>query len=91
MKTCITLIFVFVGLTQAVAQQKEFSWLVGQWKLQRGGGAVFEDLSTAEDQKTLIGISYHVSGADTVVNERIKIVWQEESFYYVPDIAGDQA
>jgi len=90
MKTCISVILVFINLTFAVAQQKEFSWLTGRWELQPKSLAVFEEWSVADDQKTLIGISYRINGTDTVITEEIKIVFEENSFFYIPDVAGEQ-
>jgi len=90
MKTFFSLIFFTCSLTQVTAQQNEFSWLVGHWELQHKNKVVFEDWSVAADQQTLHGISYQVNGPDTVVTEKIKIVWQGDSYYYVPDVAGDQ-
>lgn len=77
-------------LSPVAAQQKEFSWLIGRWELQPKSLKVFEEWSAADDQKTLIGISYRINGADTVITEEIKIVFQDNSFLYIPDVAGEQ-
>lgn len=70
------------------AQQREFSWLVGRWKIHDKNE--FEEWSAREDQKSLHGISYRVNGTDTTTTEEIKIISQDDTFFYVPDVAGSQ-
>ena len=70
------------------SQAKEFAWLEGTWKLK--GKNTYEVWKTGSDQKTMEGISYRIHGTDTVVTERIKIKGEKNTFYYVPDVAGDQ-
>jgi hypothetical protein len=70
------------------AQHKEFHWLTGTWKMK--DKPAIEQWRVAKDSKTLEGISYRIKGADTTVTEEIKLVLKEDSFYYVPDVAGDQ-
>jgi hypothetical protein len=70
------------------AQQKEFSWLVGRWKIQDKNE--FEEWSPGDDHKSLHGISYRVNGTDTTTTEEIKIIFSDDAFFYVPDVAGSQ-
>lgn len=70
------------------AQVKEFSWLEGSWKMKNK--ETYEVWKTGSDQKMPEGISYRIKGADTVVMEVLKIKQQNTTFYYVPDVAGDQ-
>src|SRR6187402_305603 len=79
---CLTLTF------PVVAQQKEFPWLAGRWKIQDKNE--FEEWSAARDHKSLHGISYRVNGTDTTTTEEIKIIFQDDAFFYVPDVAGSQ-
>jgi hypothetical protein len=70
------------------AQEKEFGWLHGTWKMKNK--ETYEVWKTSSDHKMLEGISYRIKGADTVVTETLKIKQQNSAFYYVPDVAGDQ-
>ncbi|HZX73978.1 MAG TPA: DUF6265 family protein [Cyclobacteriaceae bacterium] len=70
------------------SQVKEFGWLVGTWKTT--GKETYEVWKISKDKKTLQGISFRVKGADSVVTERVKIKREKDSFYYVPDVAGNQ-
>lgn len=70
------------------AQQSEFSWLVGTWKLKDKN--VFETWTKDKDGKTLVGNSFRVSGNDTVKLEQVRITFSNDRFHYIPDVAGDQ-
>jgi hypothetical protein len=79
----------FIAAAHTVnAQLKEFSWLLGTWKMKDKN--VFESWSVAKDGKTLEGTSYRLKDADTVVMEEIRFTFESGSFHYIPDIAGDQ-
>jgi hypothetical protein len=57
----------------AGAQQKEFGWLLGDWKMR--GKSKFETWKMSADQKFLQGRSFKVTGTDTLVTyffEKIK-------------------
>ena len=82
----ITLMIVAPAIT--FAQAKEFGWLQGTWKIKNK--ATYEVWKTSSDKKMLEGISYRVKGADTLVSEKIKVSYQKDAFYYIPDVAGDQ-
>ncbi len=83
-------LFLFVLSVNALnAQSKEFGWLEGTWKLKDKD--VYEVWKLADDGKTLEGISYRIRSNDTIVTERIRLVYKNGSFHYVPDVAGDQA
>lgn len=78
-----------LSANQLFAQQKEFGWLVGTWKLKDKNA--FEDWVYNEKENALYGISYRIkSTADTVVTEEITLKFQDNSFYYIPDVAGAQ-
>ena len=83
----VALLFILVH-TQLNAQQKEFNWLLGNWKLKDKNS--FEVWSLDKDSKSLSAISYHVSGADTTITEAIKLKFDQGAFYYIPDVAGEQ-
>jgi hypothetical protein len=70
------------------AQLKEFGWLAGTWKIKNK--AVYEVWKKGIDSKMMEGISYRINGADTLIGEALKIKQQDATFFYVPDVAGDQ-
>lgn len=84
-----SVIGILLTTTQLFAQQKEFAWLIGTWKLKDKN--VFEHWVYSEKENALYGISYRVKNtADTVVTEEITLKFQNDSFYYIPDVAGAQ-
>lgn len=74
--------------TTTQAQKKEFGWLIGTWKLK--DKTIHETWSLGEDGKSLNGISMKVNGTEATVLEEIKLIFSGNSFYYIPDVAGDQ-
>lgn len=77
-------------LTLAVsAQKKEFGWLCGTWKMKNKN--VFETWKVSPDDKSLEGFSFQTKGVDTTGMERIRLVFEQDAFYYIPDVAGDQS
>ena len=72
----------------ACAQQTEFSWLIGSWKLKDKN--VFEVWQKETGSNTLQGKSYKIVGRDTVILEKIQLVKKDQSFFYVPDAAENQ-
>ena len=82
--TALLLLLPLAGFSQV----KEFGWLTGTWKIKNK--ETYEVWKISSDKKILEGLSYKVKGADTVVTEKLKIKQEKNSFYYVPDIAGDQ-
>jgi hypothetical protein len=90
MKTILPLMIgIVLTTTQLFAQQKEFGWLVGTWKLKDKNA--FEHWVYREKENALYGISYRIKNtADTVITEEITLKFQDDSFYYIPDVAGAQ-
>jgi hypothetical protein len=89
MKPTILIFAISLTATQLFAQQKEFGWLVGTWKLKDKNA--FEHWIYREKENALYGISYKIKNtSDTVVTEEITLKFQNNSFYYIPDVAGVQ-
>jgi hypothetical protein len=89
MKTHVIILGLCILVSYTVtAQQKEFSWLLGTWKMKDKN--VFETWTLADDGKTLEGISYKIKEADTVIMEKILFTYQDNAYHYIPDVAGDQ-
>jgi len=82
-------IILFLVLSTAVcrAQSNDFNWLIGKWQLQ--GKQTFETWSRSPGGD-LMGKSFKVSGQDTTMLEQITIQQREGTYFYVPDVAGDQ-
>lgn len=72
----------------AQAQQKEFSWLIGTWKLKDKN--VFETWKISADKKTLEGYSFRVKKGDTLAMEKIRFTYDGASYHYTPDVSGPQ-
>jgi hypothetical protein len=70
-------------------QHKEFSWLIGTWKITDKN--MFEVWRLAEDGKSLKGASYKISASDTAMLEQTRIEFKANSFYYIADVASNQA
>ena len=81
----ITLISIFclVCIVQVDAQHT-FNWLIGSWKLK--DKSIYEVWSASDDNNTLEGKSYRITGTDTIVMERIKLTYQDGAFHYMPDV-----
>lgn len=83
-------LFVLAGLlacNNIAAQQNDFKWLVGTWKIE--GKDIFE-VWKAQGSRDFEGRSFLVKGTDTVVTETISLKFFNASFHYIPDVAGDQ-
>jgi hypothetical protein len=87
MRTIFTLALIILAST-AHAQQKEFNWLLGTWKLK--DKSVYERWTLASDNKSLDGVSFRVQEKDTVVMEKIRFTFDGTAHHYVPDVAGPQ-
>lgn len=68
----------------SAAQHKEFSWLLGTWKLKDKN--VYEIWKVADDRKTLEGISFRIKDGDTTVMEKIRFTYDGQYYHYVPDV-----
>ncbi|MFZ6014185.1 MAG: hypothetical protein ACOYXT_27835 [Bacteroidota bacterium] len=87
-KIIILLCLGFVVSQSALAQQKEFHWLIGTWKLKDKNA--YEVWSVADDDKTLVAKAYRIKLQDTTITEEIRLTYDQQSFFYTPDIAGPQ-
>ena len=82
------LLSLFIYPLIGFSQVKEFGWLAGTWKLSYK--ETYEVWKISADRKMLQGISFRMKGADSIITERVKIRKGQNSFYYIPDVAGDQ-
>ena len=88
MKTLLALILTIFLFNYSDAQKKEFGWLIGKWKLKDKN--VFESWTLADDGKSLNGLSIKINGNESTILEETKLIFSGNSFYYIPDVAGDQ-
>ena len=71
----------------AMAQEKEFAWLIGTW--QEGGKKSFEVWK--QDGTSLHAVSFKINDkGEKVASEEIRLIKKSGAFYFIPDIAGDQ-
>ncbi len=87
MKIASTLGILLLIAAHGFCQEKEFEWLIGKWKIT--GKDVYETWTRADDG-SLAGLSFKVTGSDTVFTEEIKLVYYGGTYHYVPDVAGPQ-
>jgi hypothetical protein len=87
MKSILTIVF-FALISTGFAQQKEFNWLLGTWKLKDKN--IYERWSLASDGKSFEGLSFRVKEKDTIVTEKIRFMFDGSAFHYMPDVAGPQ-
>ena len=85
----LTSLVVLIGLSESQAQQKEFGWLVGKWKLKDKN--VFEEWKVSTDKKTLEGLSYRIKGSDTTVTEKLLLKFEQPYFFYISEVAENPA
>jgi hypothetical protein len=82
------IILVLISANSSVAQKKEFGRLIGTWKLK--GENVFETWTLADDGKSLNAVSKRINGTQSSTPEETKLVFKKNSFYYIPDVTGEQ-
>ena len=87
MKAVVTVFIAFFAAHFAHAQDVDFNWLAGTWKLK--GKPVFE-VWEAGNKGELSGKAFRLEGADTVITESIKLAFLNGSYHYIPDVAGEQ-
>lgn len=87
-KTLLTLVLTAIFVTTSLGQKKEFSWLIGTWKLKDKN--IFETWSLADDGKSLKGASFKMDGTESTILEETKLIFSGNSFYYIADVTGDQ-
>ena len=88
MKRILVLTALILLVVCAQAQQKEFNWLVGTWKLKDKN--IFETWKVSPDKKTLDGFSFRVKEGDTLSMEKVRFTYDGTSYHYMPDVEGPQ-
>jgi hypothetical protein len=92
-RSVLLIIFINLLLVQESKCQTESTdfdklmWLVGTWVNDSNRDRVYESWSRIHD-KELQGISYLISGQDTVVNETIRLITENEAMYYIPSVSN---
>lgn len=84
----VALVACLIFASSSRAQKAEFGWLIGTWKLKDKN--IFETWSLDKDGKSLNGVSMKVIGSESTLLEETRLIFSGNSFFYVPDVAGDQ-
>lgn len=77
-----TVFFIFCLSAQA-QRSNEMKWLVGSWRITKANGTLLEKWKI-ENDSTLTGVSYYVTGADTIPQEDIVLIWSNGHWYFNP-------
>jgi hypothetical protein len=93
MKTSISIVLAllltlsFQCNAQKIAEATDFDWLKGSWELKTSKGIVYESWSRL-NASTLKGISYKLSGSDTIVLETVHLSLFSSGWVYIPLVTG---
>lgn len=82
------LVIALVCLTVSCNAQS-FDWLIGTWKLE--GKPVFEVWTKPDEGEKLVGVSFKVTDVDTLILEKLTFNRIEGSYYYISDVAENDA
>ncbi len=92
MKTEIKLLIVFLGLiilcawtTKQAKDIKKAEWLIGTWENKTQRGSIYETWAKISDDE-LSGKSYILKEKDSIVFETIRLVQEQNNFFYVPKV-----
>jgi hypothetical protein len=72
-----------------VSAQHEFQWLIGTWKIK--DKRIYEEWKASADGQSLLGKSFKVNGADSVILEKINLTYFAGHYHYIPDVAENSA
>ncbi|HLT72019.1 MAG TPA: DUF6265 family protein [Cyclobacteriaceae bacterium] len=61
--------------------------LEGTWKMETRKGPLFEQWQKF-DESTLRGLSYRISGNDTILLERLELVSRPDGVFYIPAVVN---
>jgi hypothetical protein len=90
MKNILTLFAIMMITSTSInAQQKEFGWLIGKWKLK--GKPVYEVWRLDPNGPGLIGLGYKIQGRDTIIVDKIQLKKIDRDFFYIPDVPENKA
>jgi hypothetical protein len=88
MKRIFALLLVVLTAQVSYSQKKEFGWLIGTWRMKDKN--IVESWTVDNDGKSLKGVSIKVVGSSSTVLEETKLIFSGNSFFYIPDVAGEQ-
>jgi hypothetical protein len=72
-----------LAASYGVAQEKDFGWLIGTWKLKDKN--IYERWKRSDGGETLEGYSFKIREKDTIAMERIKFTHDANGFHYIAD------
>ncbi len=86
------IVFALVGIiifcswtAQQKSETKKAEWLIGTWENKTQRGSIYETWAKISDVE-LSGKSYILKEKDTIVFETIRLVQEQNNFFYVPKV-----
>jgi hypothetical protein len=92
-RSVLLIIFINLLLVQESKCQSESTdfdkvmWLIGTWVNDSNRDHVYESWSRI-NKNELQGISYLISGQDTVVKETIRLINENDAMFYIPSVSN---
>lgn len=81
-------VIIFCSWTaQQKSEIKKAEWLIGTWENKTARGSMYETWVKISDDE-LSGKSYMLKEKDTIVFETIRLVQEQNSFFYIPKVKG---
>lgn len=89
MKTCILVWVGYLGWMAPLGAQPvdTFAWLKGTWIYPMSRGAMMETWQSRAD-RSLEGQSFLIRQTDTLLQESIRLIYQDGSWHYVPTVVN---
>jgi hypothetical protein len=82
------LVFVSFNLNAQTEGIEQFSWMLGNWKVNTDKGEGFESW-IQQDEHTLIGKGYYIVKGDTTIYEKLRIQKIENYYTFIPIIGNN--
>ncbi len=83
--TVVILISLLGCATTQTGDIKKADWLIGTWENITPRGSIYESWSRINDNE-FSGISYILKDDETVVLETIRLVQEQDGFFYIPTV-----
>ena len=97
MKTLLFIILVGIVIeihAQTPVQAKgihQVEWLIGQWKRTNAKPGRSSVETWKKDRDQLVGFAVNMNGRDTTYVEKLKIVFKDNTLYYVADVPQNKS
>ncbi|TAG30318.1 MAG: hypothetical protein EAZ13_08270 [Sphingobacteriia bacterium] len=87
-KTVLAIFSVIIFCSWSLLQKNEIEkaeWLIGTWENKTQHGSIYETWSKVSDVE-LSGKSYMLKEKDTIVFETIRLIQEQKSLFYIPNV-----